>query len=127
MHIHRPKRPEFAAGMRSVAVVCFAVLAACAPLLGYPKDPEDTDATLTRLVPYFDGTEEVRYLGLPEPARTLKRNEIILARLRAYDIAFADFERRIYGDANAVSLGSDLVGLILGGLTATTGNAATKS
>ena len=106
---------------------CCGLLAACAPIRGYPTDPENTDATLTRLTPYFDGTEEKLYLGLSDPLRTLKRNEIILARLRGYDIEFADFEKRLYGDANAVTLGSDLVGLILGGLTATTGNAATKS
>jgi hypothetical protein len=117
-------------GARFVGLALVAwcgLLAGCAPIRGYPNDPEDTDATLTRLAPYFDGKEEVKYLVLPEPARTLKRNEIVLARMRAYDIEFADFERKLYGDANAVSLGSDLLGLVLAGLTATTGNAATKS
>jgi hypothetical protein len=47
--------------------------------------------------------------------------------MRAYDITFADFEKRLYGDGNAVTLGSDLVALALTGLIATTGNAATKS
>jgi hypothetical protein len=55
------------------------------------------------------------------------RDTIIFARMRAYDIEFADFERRLYGDGNGVTLGSDLIGLVLAGLTATTGNAATKS
>src|ERR1041385_2381654 len=63
----------------------------------------------------------------PPAAKTNIRNEIIFARMRAYDITFADFEKRLYGDGNAVTLGSDLAGLILAGLTATTGNAATKS
>ncbi|HZK90767.1 MAG TPA: hypothetical protein VFC56_11515 [Stellaceae bacterium] len=104
------------------------LLAGCAPLLGYPKDPEDTDATLTRLAPYFNGDEEAQYLALAVPTlRAQKRNDIILARIHAYDIEFADFERRLYGDGNATTLGGDLVGLVLAGLTATTGNAATKS
>jgi len=105
------------------------LLVACAPIRGYPNDPENTDATLDRLQPYFDGTKEAEYFALATTAdtRALKRNEIVFARLRGYDIAFADFERRLYGDANAVTLGSDLVGLVLAGLTATTGNAATKS
>ena len=47
--------------------------------------------------------------------------------MRACDIEFADFERRLYGDGNVVGLGGDLVGLVLTGLIATTGNAATKS
>jgi hypothetical protein len=117
--------------MRTLAgfavLACCGLLVACAPIHGYPADPEDTDATLTRLAPYFDGTQEQIYVYLGEPARTLKRNEIVLARMHAYDIKFSDFERRLYGDANGVTLGSDLVGLVLAGLTATTGNAATKS
>jgi hypothetical protein len=109
-------------------LACCGLLVACAPIRGYPNDPENTDATLTRLTPYFDGIQEQIYFALPDPAlRAGKRNEIVFARLRGYDIAFADFERRLYGDANAVTLGSDLVGLVLAGLTATTGNAATKS
>jgi len=111
-----------------VVAALSGLLAGCAPLLGYPKDPEDTDATLTRLAPYFNGDEEAQYLALAVPTlRAQKRNDIILARIHAYDIEFADFERRLYGDGNATTLGGDLVGLVLAGLTATTGNAATKS
>ncbi|MGO8867286.1 MAG: hypothetical protein ACLQME_12355 [Alphaproteobacteria bacterium] len=106
-----------------------AALAACAPIRGYPDDPEDTSATLTRLTPYFDGTEEAQYVALPNDAtlRQQKRDEIVLARIRAYDIEFADFEQKLYLEGNSVSTGSDLLVLILAGLTATTGNAATKA
>jgi hypothetical protein len=108
-------------------LACCGLLVACSPIRGYPADPEDTDATLVALAAYFNGTQEQIYFGLPEPARTLKRNEIIFARIRAYDIEFSNFERRLYGEGNEVTLGSDLVGLVLAGLTATTGNAATKA
>ncbi|MFI5020045.1 MAG: hypothetical protein ACHQRJ_00125 [Alphaproteobacteria bacterium] len=106
-----------------------AALAACAPIRGYPDDPEDTSATLTRLMPYFDGTEEAQYVALQNDAtlRQQKRDEIVLARIRAYDIEFADFEEKLYLQGNSVSTGSDLLLLILAGLTATTGNAATKA
>jgi hypothetical protein len=57
----------------------------------------------------------------------VKRNEIILARVHAYDIVFADFEKRLYGDGNGVTLGGDLVALVLTGLTATVGSAGTKA
>jgi hypothetical protein len=70
---------------------------------------------------------EMKYFGAPPAQRAALRNEIVYARIRGYDIEFADFERRLYGDANEVTLGSDLVGLVLAGLTATTGNAGTKS
>ena len=106
------------------------LLADCAPVVGYPKDPEDTDATLVTLAPYFNGSKEADYVNT-DPTnvvlRKQKRDVIILERIHAYNIEFADFERRLYGDGNEVSLGSDLVGLVLGGLIATTGNAATKS
>jgi hypothetical protein len=109
-------------------LACCGLLVACAPIRGYPNDPEDTDATLTALAPYFNGIAEKDYLTTTDAIlRTAKRNWIVLARMHAYDIEFADFLKRLYGDANAVTLGSDLVGLVLAGLTATTGNAATKS
>lgn len=112
----------------AAVAVALTVLAGCAPVTGYPKDPENTDVTLANLQPYFDGTQERLYFAEKNAAlRKQKRNEIIFARLHAYDIKFADFEQKLYGDGNAVSLGSDLIGLVLGGLTATTGNAATKS
>jgi hypothetical protein len=82
------------------------------------------------LAPYFNGSKEADYVNT-DPTnvvlRKQKRDVIILERIHAYNIEFADFERRLYGDGNEVSLGSDLVGLVLGGLIATTGNAATKS
>jgi hypothetical protein len=108
----------------------FGFLAACAPIMGYPTDPENTDATLATLTPYFNGVAEAKYFGRPPgdvDGRTQLRNEIIFNRIHAYDITFADFERRLYGDGNGVTLGSDLAGLVLAGLTATTGTAATKA
>ena len=101
---------------------------ACAPIQGYPKDPENTDATLTALQPYFDGTVEKEYLvAKDDGGRTQIRNQIILARMRGYDIEFSDFEHALYGQGNTITIGSDLIGLVLGGLTATTGNATTKA
>jgi hypothetical protein len=128
MHIDCRRNAVFKTGIGLTVAALFILLAGCAPILGYPNDPENTDATLAALAPYFNGTQEAQYAALSDPAqRAAKRNEIVLARVRGYDIEFNDFERRLYGDGSSVSLGSDLVGLILGGLTATTGNAATKS
>jgi hypothetical protein len=109
------------------ACTCLVLLAGCAPLLGYPKDPEDTDTTLANLQPYFSVAKDVEYARAQPAERAQIRNEIIFARMRAYDITFADFEKRLYGDGNAVTLGSDLIGLVLGGLTATIGGAGTKA
>ncbi len=116
--------------VRRWLAVCasIVVLAGCAPLLGYPRDPEDTDATLVGLQQYFNGAKQKEYFDPRNAAlREIIRNEIILGRMHAYDITFADFEKRLYGDGNAVSLGSDLTGLVLAGLTATMGGAGTKA
>jgi hypothetical protein len=111
-----------------VALIGVPLLFACAPIEGFPKDPENTDATLTALQPYFDGTREKDYLATSDDsARTQIRNEIIFRRLRGYDIEFANFQRQLYGQGNEITVGSDLIGLVLGGLTATTGNATTKA
>jgi hypothetical protein len=109
-------------------IFCSTPLFACAPIQGYPKDPENTDATLTALQPYFDGTVEQKYIAAQDDnTRTQIRNQIILARMRGYDIEFSNFERTLYGQGNTITVGSDLIGLVLGGLTATTGNATTKA
>ncbi len=127
MHLLRPASFRHNARAGLAVCACLVVLAGCAPLLGYPKDPEDTDVTLANLQPYFSVAKDVEYAHADSTSRAQLRNEIIFARLRAYDINFADFEKRLYGDGNGVSLGSDLVGLVLAGFTATTGGAATKA
>jgi hypothetical protein len=128
MHIiHRGRLLGRVVAGLAISAWC-GLLIGCAPLVGYPKDPENTEATLAALAPYFNGIAETDYLATADVTlRTGKRNGIVLVRMRAYDIEFSDFERSLYGEGNEATLGSDLVGLILGGLTATTGNAATKA
>jgi hypothetical protein len=117
----------------AMSVLCIAMVAGCASIQGYPDDPENSAFALRRLAAYFDGTREQDYLNARADPRTAPatvtklRNEIVYARMRAYDVAFAEFERELYGGANSVALGSDFAALVLAGLTATTGNAATKS
>ena len=127
MHLFRRRGLRRQAGAWLAVCASIVVLAGCAPLLGYPRDPEDTDVTLANLQPYFSVAKDAEYAHADPASRAQLRNEIILARMRAYDINFADFEKRLYGDGNGVSLGSDLVGLVLAGFTATTGGAATKA
>jgi hypothetical protein len=124
---HSPLRFKTVAAL--LASACAILLSACASIQGYPVDPENTDATLKNLTPYFDGTEEKKYyaLGTNADAKTQKRNEIVSARMRAYDIEFSNFVRQLNGFSNSVSIGTDLIGLALGGLTATVGGAATKA
>lgn len=113
------------------AVILVAVASAfggCASLEGYPRDPENTADALARLAPNFDGTREAEYqvASTPEQRQRL-RDAIILGRIRAYDLEFDAFARELYGSGNSISVGSDLIVLILAGLGATTGDATTKS
>lgn len=62
-----------------------------------------------------------------EAQRRAFRDQVVINRLRAYDIKFGEFEKRLWGDSNVVSLGGDLAILMLGGLGATAGSAVTKS
>jgi hypothetical protein len=124
---HPPLRPVTRITLLMCA--CLPLLSACASIQGYPADPEATKKTLANLSAYFDGTEEKKYetLGIGTDTRTQKRNEIVFGRMRAYDIEFSKFERQLYGSSNTITVGADLVGLALGGLTATVGSAATKA
>ena len=108
-------------------VLAAGLLPSCAPLRGIPDDPEDTAATLTILQTYFVPDKIMEYENADSQTRLSLRNKIVLNRMLAYDITFSDFKRRLAGDANSVTLGGDLLILALGGLTATTGGAATKA
>lgn len=112
-----------------MAVVLALALGGCASLEGYPKDPENTSATMTNLKPAFDGTDEAAYYkaASDDGTRTPLRDAIVTSRLRGYDIEFSGFERELLGYSNSLNVGSDLVGLALGGLTSTVGNAGTKA
>jgi hypothetical protein len=76
---------------------------------------------------YFAPEKITEYENADSQTRLGLRNTIVLNRMRAYDITFSDFKRRLAGDANSVTLGSDLLVLALGGLVATTGSATTKA
>jgi hypothetical protein len=127
VHIDFRPDPRLAPKAAVLTIFCMLLAVGCAPIRGYPDDPENTQVTLNRLQPYFDGTMDVEYFRAPESQRTPLRDAIVYSRIRAYDIAFSDFERKLYGDANEVTLGSDLIALALAGLTATTGSASTKA
>lgn len=125
----KPALPLSRAVVGLITSSCIALLSSCASIQGYPANPEKPSTSLQRLAPYFDGTEESAYEALPigSSARTQKRNEIVFGRMRAYDIEFDEFRRELYGFSNSVSVGTDLTGLLLGGLTATVGGASTKA
>jgi hypothetical protein len=111
----------------TILIAVISVLVSCAPLQGFPEDPEDTANTLAGLQVYFTSDMIRDYEASTGETRLQLRNTIVLSRMRAYDITFSNFRRRLAGDGNIITTGGDLAILILGGLIATTGGATTKA
>lgn len=109
------------------AIPLAATLAACAPVRGYPDNPSDEAAVMTSLQPYLSPDAEAHYETLQGTERESYRNAVVVNRMRAHEIAFGDFERRLWGDSNIISAGGDLLVLALSGLGATIGSTATGS
>jgi hypothetical protein len=108
--------------------VAAMALSGCAAIAGFPSDPENTSAVLTALTPYFDPSKEAAYSALTTPAsRRAMRDEIVLNRIRAFDIEFARYEKTLWGTGNGVTLGGDLAALSLTGLATTVGSTAAKT
>lgn len=112
---------------RLLTALAMAPLLSCASIRQYPDDPEDTQANLAGYSMYFGSTPIATYSHLSGVERTSQRDAIVLNRMLAFDITYSQFRRRLTTDVNSISTGGDLVGLILTGLAATTGSAATKS
>lgn len=103
-------------------------LSGCSAIQGYPNDLEDTDATLKSLSAYFAANSEDAYNAATDITQRRKiRDDIVLHRLKAYQIEFDEFEKSLNTYGNTITTGSDLVVLALSGIAATTGNASTKS
>jgi len=118
--------------IRLLGFICIAgSVASCSITEGFPRDPEDTAATLTKLAPYFDSAKDDEYLAAQakndEASARAIRDSIIMNKMHAYDIEYDDFKKSLTSYGNGISTGSDLVVLILNGFGATTGSAETKS
>lgn len=123
-----------------LAATCGGTLGGCAALTGYPQDPLKSDAAsalsnqqgsqsvLDQLTAeYFGAKSEDAYKAASVDARQAIRDDIVLNRIRVYDMEFSLFERDLSSTNNSISLGTDLTALALNGLGATTGDAATKA
>ncbi|WP_413989795.1 hypothetical protein ACMDCR_28225 [Labrys okinawensis] len=120
-----PRRPT-----ASCVTLLFMVLttASCSSINGFPDDPENTPAVRASVANYFDPKLDAAYGIETDPSkREQLRNLIVLNRMRSFDLEFDQFERSLYGNANALSTGSDLAVLALGAVGATTGGAAAKA
>jgi hypothetical protein len=84
---------------------------------------------LASLSGYFDPTVvDAQYFNASgEDERRRVRDLIVLNRMRAYDIEFDNFERGLYGEANSIEAGGNLIVTALGAVGATSGGTVTKA
>ncbi|WP_157374742.1 hypothetical protein [Burkholderia ubonensis] len=105
-----------------------AILFGCAAIKQSPDYSDDDKATISGLSEYdYKGKEGIYENTDDIKTRTNIRNEIVSRKKRIYDIEFSKFETELSSVSNSISLGTDLIGLALGGLTATVGGASTKA
>ena len=108
-----------------VALLAIGPLNGCAPVRGFPDDP---DTRREAIDAYYGPSSEKEYdEAKDDGARIVARDKLIRKRMYGYDQSYSDFKRRLTTDGNVVSTGGSLAALVLGGLAATTGHAATAS
>src|SRR6201996_3277755 len=111
----------------AILLATAVILYGCAAIRQSP-DYSDDDTTFNILSKYDFEKQEIDYKKTSDiSTRTNIRNEIVSRKKRLYDIEFSRFEIELSSVSNGVSLGTDLIGLALGGLTATVGGATTKA
>jgi hypothetical protein len=116
-------------GIRTaIALVSLLSLGACASFTGYPDDPVPGSSDLPALKDYFDPQRIVEYDLLTDAQqRRQMRDAVVWGRVSAYDAKFRQFRKKLASEANGTNVGSDVATLILSGVGATSGTAATKS
>jgi hypothetical protein len=114
-----------------VAFASAASLGACAT--AYPENPEPKAVLAQRAETYFGADSEKAYMALDPSnpayaaARTSMRDDIVNNRIQVYGKELTAYEVALKDSATGVDLGTSLLSLILNGVGATTGSAATKS
>jgi hypothetical protein len=108
-------------------VMTITFLGGCASMEGYQKAPESSSVIDARRTKYYGPTADNVYYSADSSARQAIRDELVYGKMQVLEDDFLDFERSLNSAGNYVSLGSDLTILVLNGIAATSGGAATKS
>jgi hypothetical protein len=111
-----------------IIFLCIAAgVAGCASLSGYPSDPVHSDAELAMYSAYENAAVEAYFRAQTESDRRRLRDRIVYTRLAAYDVEFQTFTEKLNKESGLGNLSGDFALLILNGIGATTGGAATKA
>lgn len=114
--------PRGCALLARLLLLFLPLVSACAPVIGFPSDPTDTQASADQQL-----VAEYYSLQTSDAGRELLRNQIVSGRMNAYESSYSNFKRRLNGDANTLNLVSDLSVLGLAGVAATTGSITTAT
>ena len=107
--------------------VGLAALTSCAVVDGYEKPPEAASVVEARRTTYYGAHADDTYYAASSTDRQTIRDELVYGKMQVLEDDFLSFERALNSAGNYVSLGSDLTVLVLNGIGATAGGAATKS
>lgn len=115
--------------MLTLVVTCL-LSSGCVAMRGQPQRSGDITVELTQLEPYFKSDVITKYnndFTDDEKGKRDYRNEVILGRVRAFDLHFGVFEREIVGESASMSLAVDVAAIGLNAAGTLVPSASTKA
>lgn len=109
-------------------VISTIILSGCSTIFtGNPERPISLSDDLATTKFAFETSEIEKYRAATGEAKQVLRDEIVEARIRAYDIKFSEFEEHLYSFGIGTGIGTDWTTLAISGLTAVIGGTQTKA
>ncbi len=110
---------------RILLVVATVVVSGCAGLKGAPQPVFDQDAEVEEIKKLYGSETEIKaqykkLLNSPSAQKTY-RNEVILARMRAYDIRFNEFKKELFRGEAGKNIATDVALIGMGAAAALVG------
>jgi len=121
-------------GLMAANLIAIVAMGGCVNASGFSDDPLRPDAASIKSLKDQYWSTEIENCYRERKCTTPKldsaesiRDYIVLGRMHVYRIEFSLLVRSLSGGNNIISVGSDLTALLLNGIGATTGSAATKA
>lgn len=87
----------------------------CSSITGYPDRAANPADSLKSLTPYFEPSVIETYNLKPDSEKNDYRNEVTHARVRAININYNSFLKRLSSESKSLTIGTDSAVLLLGG------------
>lgn len=102
-------------------------LVGCASITGYPDRATKPGDELSSLKPYFSPSVITTYNSKLDSEKSDYRNEVIHARVRAIDINYNSFLKKLSSESKSLNIGTDGTVLLLGGAGAVSTVSSTQA